>query len=259
MVKRFDTGRGGAGGLGGAQGVAEDGFDFHGAAGGVVELHAGAVGFQLRGVGEHFLDKRLVDGVSAGRCGGGDFAHQGLGESARGGVGYHLGGVGVEHDGEAVEGNVPDQFVPARAPEVRLERDRDSCALEIGSELAKPVAEAAGELGEQDRPVGEMLDVAGTDLVGTEKRQPGQDAFRADVSREFLLGAETVLQEHDGTGRWKQGREEVVLRGLEADEDEVARRQLARLPAGMDAGEREVAIDGFDDETVLADMLVIGV
>jgi hypothetical protein len=57
----------------------------------------------------------------------------------------------------------------------------------------------------------------------------------------------------------QERREKMVLGGLECDADDIAMWHVAGVAVSVDAGKDEVAVNGFADEAVLADVVVVGV
>ena len=262
-VEGFDERRLGTGGLGGAQWVAVNVLNFHRATGFVVEHHAGFVGLHLQRVGEHFLDMAFRYFAATGTGLGNNFAHQRFAEVAGVRVGHEPVGGGVEDDGETVVGDIPDELLPASGAEVFGEMGFDVGTLEVDSDVAKPVGDAAVVFAEADVAVVEMLDVAGGNFVGAEETESADDSLRADDAGGLVFVAETVLHhEHDSgvfDDVWKDGRQEVILCGFQADGDDIAGGHVAGVPVGVNFGEVEVAFNGVADEAVPGDVVIVGV
>ena len=144
----------------------------------------------------------------------------------------------------------------------------DARALEVGADGAHAIRDAArfafgGVLCERDRPVVEMADMSGADLVGAQKGQAAHDAAWSDDPGHGILHSEAILDDQDHAvrleNRGDQAGKQVVLRGLERDQDNVARGHILSAAAGVDAGQNEVALLGFDLQAVKANVGVIGV
>ena len=94
-------------------------------------------------------------------------------------------------DGEAVEGHVPAELLPARAQQRRLTGDLDGRVLperEGAVELAGVVAEVR----DADLAVLDVVDDAGFASVDAGEGEPAEDAFGAERGGEPLLDAEAV-------------------------------------------------------------------
>lgn len=243
----------------GAHGIAVDVFDLHRAMRFVVEPHAGLVGLHLIGVAQHFLDELVGDG----RFARGDFAHERFDKSASVGVSHELGCRRAKDNGESIVRDIPDEFTPAGGPEVFDALGSNVGALEISGHRAKPVSHAVVVVAEADISVVEMANMTGSGLVGTEKAKAAGDAICSDDGGDFIFVAESVLHGNDEgvvlDDRRQERGEKMVLRGFKRDADDITARHIARVAVGVDAGKREVAVNGFADKAVLADVVVVGV
>lgn len=253
-----------------AKGLAEDGLDFHGALFVKVDFHAGAVGCHVVGVVEHELDEGLIDGSAAGAGAGDDFVHELANELSAVGVGHELVGGGVEGDGQPVVGDVPDEFLPSRQEQVVGEFDGQAGAEEVvadgveGGGDARHAGEAGGlEVSESDFAVVEVPDVAGAEFIDADEAEPAEDAVGAGDGGGLFFDAHAVLHHEDeGAGaehRRQQLREQVVVGGLEGDDDDIARRDVGGVAVDVGSGQGEVALGGFDGQAMTADMVVVGV
>lgn len=220
-----------------------------------VNFHAGAVGGHLLGVGKHLADDLFAEGRAAGAGVGDDFAHDLFDEPAGVRVSHQFVGVGVEDDGQAVVGDVPDQFLPAGQAQVRGNTGRDARALEIAGDFAQQRLMT----GQQHVAVVEVTDVAGADFVGAEETQAAGHALWAGKLGELFFDAESVLHDEDQTRGRQQFRQQMVLGGLQAKANDVAGRQVFGVAVNLRLGDGEVAVFGFADQAVLADVVVIGV
>ena len=114
---------------------------------------------------------------------------------AQGGVSHNsLGADAAGGDGEAVEGHVPAELLPARAQQRRLTGDLDGRVLperEGEVELGGVVAEVR----DADLAVLDVVDDTRFASVDAGEGEPAEDAFRAERGGEPLLDAEAV---HDG-------------------------------------------------------------
>ncbi len=267
LMERGDARQSDAGGGGGAERGGVQGVELQRPAGVEVELHARQVGGHLQRVVEHFVDEDVGDGLAAGGGAGLDLDHQGAAQIASGGVGHDAVGGGVEHDRQAVVGDVPDELVPARGQEIGHGLHVDAGGGEVGGdggEARRYAGWAAGgdELAEPDLAVIEVGDMARPDLVTADERQSAQDAIGSDQVGGGLLDAQAVLKhEHRpaGSKRRQELGQQVVVGGFEADDRHVAWGHVLRTGVNEEAlgREGEAAADRIDAQAVGLDVVEI--
>jgi len=104
--------------------------------------------------------------------------------------------------------------------------------------------------------VAKVLDDTRRGAVEADETEAAHDAPRAELGGEQFLIAEAILKrDHAGIGteqRRDEGGEGCIGRGLEGDEDHVARAHFLRRAVGVDAREVKIAILRADGEAVAA-------
>ena len=75
-----------------------------------------------------------------------------------------------------------------------------------------------------------------------QKTQPAHHAFWPDNAGNQFLAAQSVLHQQDRPRRRQECRQVMVLGRLQGHDDNVARRQRARIAVGVDDWQCEIAV-----------------
>ncbi len=163
-------------------------------------------------------------------------------------------------DGEAIEGDVPAELLPAGGEERRCGEDGDSGALPEGHG-SLDLDGVISEVCEGDGAIVDVMDLAGVASVDAGEGEASEDGCAGEPGGELLLDAEAVHQREDAAVIADAGGEQfaglVHRGGFEGADDPV---DGADLGAGAgDGGRSEVdgAIDAFDVETVGGDGVIV--
>ena len=148
-------------------------------------------------------------------------------------------------DTETVERDIPDQLFPVRLFEVGRDIDRDAGRADElgdrGGQLIRRTTVAA----EDDLAVGDVMDDAGLGAVEADKAHAAEDRLGREKFRQCSLVAQAVLECQQGGMLADQGRqhfaEAMVRRGLQGDDDEIARADFPRRLGG-DWADMKIAV-----------------
>ena len=148
-------------------------------------------------------------------------------------------------DTETVERDIPDQLFPVRLFEVGRDIDRDARRADElgdrGGQLIRRTTAAA----EDDLAVGDVMDDAGLGAVEADKAHAAEDRLSREQFRQYSLVGQAVLECQQGgmlaDQRRQQFAEAMVRRGLQGDDDEIARADFPRRLGG-DWADMKIAV-----------------
>lgn len=159
-----------------------DGVEFEFASFEVIDEGAGFVGVHIFGVVDHVIGEGEWEGVAEGVGGVDDFVHEVAHELLELGLVEDAFGVEVTcGDGEAVEGDVPDEFAPACEVEAGFDFAGDLGVVEcVGDGLGVWLGWAA-VFADGDETLGAVVDEAWGDAVDADEAEAAEDALGAEV------------------------------------------------------------------------------
>src|SRR5262249_44864130 len=133
---------------------------------------------------------------------------------------------------EVVEGNIPDEFLPARAREVVSDFARHAGVAKHRGKLLCSWFGLACKFAEQNHAFAEMLNDAGGDAVQANKTNSAVDLLRGEKPRQLFLVPQSILQRDFRGLRPDEWREQfwelIIRRRLERDEHDITRADLFR-------------------------------
>lgn len=163
---------------------------------------------------------------------GGETVRQGTAVSA----GYESIEARATGDSQAVERNVPNELFPVGAFEIIGNRAGDPGVAKSGSDLVSARFGPALEFADFDFAMGEMMNDAGFGAVQANEAKPAENLFDGKKGGEGFFIAQAVLKRQERGVRSDQGREqrreEMIDRGFERDDHQVAGADLSGILGG---------------------------
>lgn len=184
------------------KGFAPDRFDFDLAPAFEIDQARRPVGSHRRSFGNVFFDQGIGEFVSQSVGGAEDFPHESAHPLREIRIGEdHVGGDASRGDGNAVEGDIPDKFLPAFPGEIRGDTAGDAGSFEGFAESVGSRSGCAGIFPEGDEPLGRMVEFARICPVDTHEAEPAEDPFGTVERGEILVRSEAVLKgQQEGVG-----------------------------------------------------------
>lgn len=250
MVEGFESRSLDAGGEGAPPGFAPDGFDLHVAAGDEVEHAAGAVvAHRFRGR-DLVLDEGVRQEMAEVVGNADDFAHERAGEGVERGIGEDLvRGDAAAEDGEAIEGDVPDELFPANGGDAVSEGAVDAAGVEdfAGSRGRRPGTGNPGS--KRDLALCGMFDDAWCGAIDAGEAHAAEDPLCAPAVSEVFFVPEAILERENAgvfAEQWRDdGIKRAVVGGFQGDNDEVRRAHFLCAAKSLRLRQREVAEVAF--------------
>jgi len=247
-----------------AQRLTPDGLQFNRPPGFPVELARGFVVPHGAGARDLLVDETGLLRKAQFLGGGQDFRHQVFGLLVEGGVFQNQLGVPSSRtsgDAQAIEGNIPDQFVPTGGADGGGHGTVDPCGLKDLGEGAGPRGVAPGQVGEFDIGASHVAGNAGLRSGDANMTDSPQNPLLAGQGGEEFLVTESVLECADHRVGAQERRDQLlevgVGRGLDADQDQVDGADLLGLSAGPDGMQVKVPVRAAHLDAVFPEMVEI--